>query len=72
MIPGGGAVQMSPSEEFYNLPLVLAYGVLGEALAQMAHEGMFSLPTTHKETGLATRPLVTTLVRRTTVASRYG
>ena len=45
MIPGGGAVQVSPSEEFYNLPLVLAYGVLGSALAQMAQEGMFPWPT---------------------------
>ena len=41
----GGAVNVSPPEEFYNLPLVLAYSALDHALAQFIAEGVFGCKT---------------------------
>jgi hypothetical protein len=44
MLPGFGAVNVDPPEEFYNLPLVLAYGALEDVLAQLLDERVFPWP----------------------------
>jgi hypothetical protein len=40
-LPGGGYINETPPEEFYNLPFVLAYSVLDDVLAQMIVEHIF-------------------------------
>src|SRR5258705_973810 len=49
MIPGGSHVSESFPEEFYNLPLVLAYGVLQQALETLADEGVVVVPVRRKQ-----------------------
>ena len=44
LIPGVGFINETPPEEFYNLPLVLAYGVLDQVLSDFMEKGLFPVP----------------------------
>lgn len=44
LIPGCGFINETPPEEFYNLPLVLAYGVLDQVLSDFMEKGLFPSP----------------------------
>ena len=35
-------INETPPSEFYNLPLILAFGVLDEVLGELANQGVFS------------------------------
>jgi hypothetical protein len=40
-IPGGGFINETPPESFFNLPFLLAYGVLDHVLEELVGQGTF-------------------------------
>lgn len=44
LVPGRGFINETPPEEFYNLPLFLAYAVLDEVLSEFLDQGTFVIP----------------------------
>ncbi len=44
IVPGGPVVMQSPAAEFFNLPLVLAYGVLHQVLLELIEQGSVPRP----------------------------
>jgi len=39
MVPGGGFINETPPESFCNLPFLLAYAILDQALAELIDQG---------------------------------
>lgn len=42
MLPGFGMIAESPHNDYYNLPLVLAYAVLDQVLNKLRDQGVFA------------------------------
>ena len=41
---GGVAIDETPPDDYFNLPLVLAFSLLDEVLGSLANQGVFALP----------------------------